>query len=371
MSGAAALCAMIASCGLVFAAPAKTAAKPAVKTPPPATAPAKAPAAMAMDSPMQVAIVRSDVPGCEPSCTEWIAAQGRIDASTPRKFKRVISQLGKRHLPIFIHSIGGSVDESLAIGRLIRAKGLDVAVTKTELTACAANDKACRKTETENILHGHPVAYRSLCASACAFLLAGGTHRFVSPRTLVGVHQMTSFETRVKLLRTYRIERSGGWFGAPVVTKKTLVAEKRIAEKTVETPTKDSSYRKVQTYFEEMGVTGAIMPLVMSASGKSIHWLTRAELRTTRMATDATDGEQLLQGTARADQNAPEETPAADSHAPTLASTYDPFARLPPCDGAQDTSRGCYGSVTNRNGTRLSVPVGLESDRLQDDRGGR
>jgi hypothetical protein len=280
-SVAGALCALVATSFVAMAATAKQ--------------PAKRPEADS-DRPMQVFLVRSSASGCEPNCAEWIAAQGRIDAATPSKFKRLLSKIGKRKLPVLIHSAGGSVDDSLAVARMIRAKGLDVAVSKTGLVPCPPKDKACMKSLADGEARGKPVGYHSVCASACAFVLAGGVRRFSGLHTLVGVHQLTTFETRFKVLRTYRVETRKGWFGIPAETKKTLISEKRIGEKTVETSTKKSSYQKVKVFFAEMGVSEKIMPMLMSAPASSIHWLTGRELRETHMATDFVDGEQLIVG---------------------------------------------------------------------------
>jgi hypothetical protein len=281
------------------------------------------------DRPMQVYLVRSSAPGCQPNCPEWIAAQGRIDSATPSKFKRLLSKIGQRKLPILISSAGGSVDDSLAVARMIRIKGLDVAVSRTAVEPCASKDKSCLKALSNGEARGKAVGYRSFCASACAFVLAGGSRRFVGAQTLVGVHQFTTFETRFKVLRTYRIETRKGWFGSPGETKRTLISEKRIGEKTVETETKNSSYQKVKKFFAEMGVGGEIMDLIKSATAKDIHWLTGPELRETHMATGFIDGEQLvagalpqdfqgfghLPGHKEAPDNAGKENPAAASRA--------------------------------------------------------
>jgi hypothetical protein len=78
------------------------------------------------EAPMQVRILRSTQPGCEPDCWELLSAQGRINAGqTLRQFQRVLRQLKGRKLPVFIHSGGGDVREAIPIGRLIRAAGLD------------------------------------------------------------------------------------------------------------------------------------------------------------------------------------------------------------------------------------------------------
>lgn len=234
---------------------------------------------------MQVHLVRSAEPGCEPHCSEWISAEGRIDATTPRQFRKALSKLGSKRPLIVIDSAGGTVDESLAIGRQIRAKGLDIAVGKTELVPCAGNDKACQSGSSPRMGKGFSGA--SKCASSCAFILAGGQRRIVGPTAVVGVHQITSFETRVKVLRTYRVETRREW-GVPVQVSRTLVSEKRVAEKTTQTATTPATYRQIRSYFGEMGVGEGVMTALLATPSQKIHWFTRSELQATRLATDLT-----------------------------------------------------------------------------------
>lgn len=261
---------------------------------------------------MHVYIVRSAEPGCEPTCAEWIAAQGRIDAGSIGKFKKVLKQLGKNKLPVFINSSGGTVDGGLAIGRLIRANGLDVAVSKTEFAVCAPNDPACRKAKSKGVMSGLPKSQLSKCASACVFVLAGGTRRLASERTFVGVHQFTSY--RSKVLRTYRIEPPKLW-GGPARPRKILISEKFISGKTVQTPAKDKVYENVRKYFAEMGVGDGVMRLLMSAPPNSIHWLTRAELVSTKLATEWIDAEQLITGVVLTEQTPPGDPPSVSLEA--------------------------------------------------------
>ena len=246
-------------------------------------------------TPMQVSFVRSSQPGCEPNCPEWISAQGSVNDNSLPQFNKVLSKLGKRKLPILIQSRGGAVDESLAIGRLIRAKGLDVVVTKTVFQNCAPKDAACNKLKALGIRLGLPEARISVCASSCAFILAGGVKRYVGPMTFVGVHQIVSFRTTWKVLQKFKVV-THRVFGVPVETTKTLVSSKKIDENTVKLTTSDEAYKKSAKYFAEMGITDGIMPLVKSATPDKIHVLTFAELKSTNMATDFVQGETLLLG---------------------------------------------------------------------------
>ena len=243
--------------------------------------------------PMKVLRVKASVPGCEPTCREWISAEGMIDENTLAQFKKVLKELGSRKLPVLIDSGGGIVDEALAIGRLIRAKGLDIAVTKTTFAPCAGSDGHCNTSKSHSVMLGRPRAYLARCASSCAFILAGGVHRYVGPTAFVGIHQLKTLQTSAQLLRKYRIETRTEW-GVPVEVRRILVSEKRVNEKTTVAKTPESAYVKVAKYFAEMGVADSVMGILKSAPNTSIHWMTRAELKATAMATDMIDAETLI-----------------------------------------------------------------------------
>lgn len=262
-------------CGLSFGWLAAAAAQPAKGSPVPAP-----------EAPMQVYLVRSAEPGCEPQCPEWIAAQGKIEWSSVARFRKVLNQLGKRKLSVLIDSSGGKVREALAIGRLLRGRGLDVAVTSTVFTPCAPTDTTCRKAKTEGVLTGLPRSRLSRCASACAFILAAGSRRLVGAEAFVGVHRIRSFYVYTQVLRTYRTTSS----------RRRLVRERRLAHRVVETRTSQRTYDQIGRYFAEMGIGEPILALILATPSDSLHWLTREELRLSRLATDAIDGEQLLGG---------------------------------------------------------------------------
>ncbi len=264
--------------------------------------PASAKAAKA-PPPMDIFIVTSSDPNCEPNCPAWIAAQGTIRPGVVAKLKTVLKQLGKQKLPILIESPGGTVEESLALGRLIRANGLDIAVSKTELQTCARSDAICLARKVRGIRSGKPNAYLAVCASACAFTLAGGTRRIVGRASLVGVHEVASYRTTVRILQKYKISQSH-FLGVPTgEKKKVLISSKKVSEKTEQVKTAEVEYKKLAAYFSEMGIGDKINGLMRAAPHKSIHVLTREELTATRLATDAMAVEEVVQ-TARLPVNA-------------------------------------------------------------------
>ena len=245
-------------------------------------------AAPRLDHPMQVHVVRNGEPGCEPRCLQWIAAQGRIVVGSARRFREVLSQLGDRKLPVFIDSGGGAVKDALSIGRMIRAKGLSVVVTRTVFTPCAPADTGCRKDKTGGELRGLAQATFSKCASSCAFVLAGGVNRLVGAGTAVGVHQISM------TVRRYQVWTRPS-LGGPVETKKTLVSVQQVGQKNAYTR---NTYADIRKYLDEMGITRELEALILATPNDSIHWLTPGELSRTRLATDFMNGEQLIAGLA-------------------------------------------------------------------------
>lgn len=239
---------------------------------------------------MKVMLVTSAAEGCQPDCPEWIAAQGMIDSDTLPQFKKVLRAIGSKKVPILIDSGGGVVDDSLAIGRLIRAKGLDIVVSKTTFLKCEDGAPGCKGGKSHGQLAGGPVigtpvARLAKCASSCAFILAAGQERIVGPTAFVGVHQVKTLRTTAQIQQKFRIEKQTVW-GIPTETRRILISEKLVNQRTTEAKTPDSAYAKIAKYFEEMGVHEQIMPILKSTPNSSIHWLTRSELKTTAMATD-------------------------------------------------------------------------------------
>jgi hypothetical protein len=241
-----------------------------------------------------VVLVRSADAACEPTCAEWISIQGRIVAGMSDQLKPIIKGLGGRKVPVFVDSGGGSVSEAMDMGKAIRAAGLDVAVTRTLATECAKTDAACRKRQGGAKL-GTPRGEAAVCASSCGFLLAAGTRRGVGKSALVGVHQITSFQTYQEVFRRYEVRKE--WQGGKLVeVDRRLISEERGEKKTVATETKDTSYARVRTFYTDMGTDVSIMSLLVSAPAKGMYWLTPSDLARTRARTDVADGKMLLAG---------------------------------------------------------------------------
>jgi hypothetical protein len=141
-------------------------------------------------------------------------------------------------------------------------------------------------------LRGDVHSNGAYCASACAFILAGGFHRSVAPWSRIGVHQVTDMEKQIKrifLVRTTKYMTADG-----IVTHKAIVGEKdetRIFK--LDRP-RARTIGLIHAYLKEMGVSEQLQKLMGETDSKSIHWLTDPETETTALVTDYFGAESLL-----------------------------------------------------------------------------
>jgi hypothetical protein len=217
---------------------------------------------------MQVVVVRSTRPGCEPLCPEWISAEGTITSASPAKFTKIFKQLEKKKLPVIIQSPGGDISAAIAIGNMIRKRGLDVGVGVTKFEGCSPFDKKCRlPAEQKGVYRGIAVDETAYCFSACPLILAGGINRIAGPATLVGVHQPISKRTEriLKYQITYRMIKG----------KKQIISKKLIGEKRGKTSVKtgmDARLRKMlQPYLKTMGISQSLIAEMEKAPPTSIY----------------------------------------------------------------------------------------------------
>jgi hypothetical protein len=194
---------------------------------------------------------------CKPNCPEWLSAEGRIEPGSATAFADAIASLNGRRLPILIHSPGGSVADAGAMGELIRAKGLAVAVARTLITNCPEASPKCSDGPGTAITGG------ATCASACVLVLAGGVERVAAPSALIGVHQITT-----------------------LVSETEGLAHLKSTRKLYEQRGVDSA---VEAYLAAMGVGEPVMTLMRKTWAASIRWLSPGELKSSHLATLALD----------------------------------------------------------------------------------
>ena len=168
-----------------------------------------------------------------------------------------VERLNGRRLPILIHSPGGSVPDAAAMGELIRAKGLAVAVARTLIMNCPEAAPKCPDGPGKAITGG------ATCASACVLVLAGGVERLAGPSALIGVHQITTMVKETE--------------GVAHLTSTRKFYEQRGVN------------AEVMAYLAAMGVGEPVMTLMRKTWAASIRWLSLAELKDSHLATLALD----------------------------------------------------------------------------------
>ena len=207
--------------------------------------------------PMRFVRVVSAETACKPNCPEWLSAEGQIVPGAAKVFAGAIANLKGRRLPILIHSPGGSVADAAAMGELIRAKGLAVAVARTLITNCPEAAPKCPDGPGSAITGG------AMCASACVLVLAGGVERLAAPSALIGVHQITTLVSETEGLAHLKSTRK--------------IYEQRGVDAAVE------------IYLDAMGVGEPVMTLMRKTWAASIRWLSLAELKASHLTTLALD----------------------------------------------------------------------------------
>ncbi|RWL73942.1 MAG: hypothetical protein EOR67_31740 [Mesorhizobium sp.] len=159
-----------------------------IEAAPSPTAPAPAPGPQIQDQEMRFVVVRGSNPLCNPDCPEWISAEGTIAAGSAGELRQLLDMLGGRRLPVVVNSPGGDVQAALAAGRLIRERGLDVAVARTDFLDCDPGKAGCEP--TEGLYSGLTIDAGARCDAACAVMIAGGIRRFVGADAHFLVHSI-------------------------------------------------------------------------------------------------------------------------------------------------------------------------------------
>lgn len=221
------------------------------------------------DPAMTFRLFQEDRPGCASDCARWISAEGEIKAGTAKAFTTFLNRQGNDLPPLVINSPGGSIDDALAMGKLIRIRKMQVIVGQTVPGRCSG--KAGCKAEPRP---GRIVTRQAFCNSACPIVLAGGVLRIVPDDASVGVHQPKTVWTRERLLyrERYKLEN-----GKKIILSRTLISRKK--GKTSVTYGLDARLKKkLAVYYASMGIDQAILAESSKARFSSINFLSPAEL---------------------------------------------------------------------------------------------
>ena len=139
-------------------------------------------------------VAKGEPNACGSGCSEWIAAEGTIDENAHRRLRGLLNRLDRRKLPIYFHAPGGSLEAAMAIGRMMRERGISAGVGRTIPRGCdplQEHEAACDslKRSGRELLAELRTA-RTLCNSACVYALIGARVREVGAGARIGVHEI-------------------------------------------------------------------------------------------------------------------------------------------------------------------------------------
>ena len=228
---------------------------------------------------------------CQPHCGGWISAVGIVTADSPKDFDDFAQGRDLRGATIVFDSSGGSVNDSITLGRRFRSLGLMTTVGTSVLTHSAQGDRGVIE----------PEAY---CESMCVFLLLSGKTRYVPETAHVRVHQI------------WMGDRADDARAASYSADDLMIVERDIG--------------RLAKYTFEMGGAGDLLALSLNVPPwEELHELSREELRLTNLVTTNAVAEVLpssvVQGVALAAKPVQDRLASSAVHdasaAPVLKST--------------------------------------------------
>jgi hypothetical protein len=194
---------------------------------------------------------------CEPNCRGWVSAVGIVTNESLKDFEEFAKGRELRGATIVLDSSGGSVNDSIALGRRFRNLGLMTTVG-TIVETRGAQGRRFSVT---------PDAY---CESMCVFLLLSGKSRYVPETAHVRVHQI------------WMGDRAEDARAANYSADDLMIVERDIG--------------RLAKYTFDMGGAGDLLSLSLNVPPwEDLHELSRDELRTTNLVTTEAVAEVLPQ----------------------------------------------------------------------------
>jgi hypothetical protein len=184
---------------------------------------------------------------CQPNCRGWVSAVGIVTADSPGDFDEFARGRQLDGATIVLDSSGGSVNDSIALGRRWRSLGALTTVGTSVQTSTARGAPASIA----------PAAY---CESMCVFLLLSGKTRYVPETAHVRVHQI------------WVGDRAGDAKAATYSANDLTIVERDIG--------------RLAKYTFDMGGAGDLLSLSLNVPPwEDLHELSREELRLTNLVT--------------------------------------------------------------------------------------
>src|SRR6266566_2270022 len=184
---------------------------------------------------------------CQPNCRGWVSAVGVVTADSPRDFDEFARGRQLGGATIVLDSSGGSVNDSIALGRRWRNLGALTTVGTSVRIRTAQGDRTS-------------VAPEAYCESMCVFLLLSGKTRYVPEAAHVRVHQI------------WMGDRADDAKAASYSAQDLMIVERDIG--------------RLAKYTFDMGGAGDLLSLSLNVPPwEDLHELSREELRLTNLVT--------------------------------------------------------------------------------------
>jgi len=184
---------------------------------------------------------------CQPNCRGWVSAVGIVTADSPRDFDEFARGRQLGGATIVLDSSGGSVNDSIALGRRWRNLGVLTTVGISVQTNTAQGAPAS-------------IAPEAYCESMCVFLLLSGKTRYVPETAHVRVHQI------------WIGDRAGDAKAGTYSADDLMIVERDIG--------------RLAKYTFDMGGAGDLLSLSLNVPPwEDLHELSREELRLTNLVT--------------------------------------------------------------------------------------
>jgi hypothetical protein len=183
---------------------------------------------------------------CQPNCGGWVSAVGIVTSDSPQDFDDFARGHKLDGATVVLDSSGGSVNDSIALGRHFRKLGMRTTVG-ISVRNTAQGERA-------------GVISEAYCESMCVFLLLSGKTRYVPEAAHVRVHQI------------WMGDRADDPKAASYTAQDMMIVERDIG--------------RLAEYTFDMGGAGELLSLSLSVPPwEDLHELSPTELRQTNLVT--------------------------------------------------------------------------------------
>ncbi len=184
---------------------------------------------------------------CQPNCRGWVSAVGIVTADSPKDFEDFARGRQLGGATIVLDSSGGSVNDSITLGRRFRGLGASTTVGVSVVNKTPQGDRPS-------------VVPEAYCESMCVFLLLSGKTRYVPEDAHVRVHQI------------WMGDRADDAKAASYTAQDLMIVERDIG--------------RLAKYTFDMGGAGDLLSLALSVPPwEDLHELSPTELRLTNIVT--------------------------------------------------------------------------------------